>query len=374
MSLFFLTFLSLYATMHFVVWRGVRPLLPDSRFVEPVALCWMLLMIAAPMITRVLEQHGWDRGARFGAWLGYLWLGLLFIAFCLFAARGAVTLGLLLMQRFHVGLGPGLLTSPTSAGFVLLLTLVLGGYALFEAATIRTETIRINSASLPPGLERLRIVQISDLHLGLIHRRGMLAEVMAMTAALQPDLFVATGDIVDARLEHLEDLVPLCRSLDPPLGKYAVTGNHEVYAGLKNSLDFLEACGFTVLRNRSEALRPGLIIAGVDDPASGAARPEGEVLPARKEGFTLLLKHRPQIAPQSLGRFDLQLSGHTHRGQIFPFNLLTGLQYPLQNGLHLLSGGALIYASRGTGTWGPPMRLFSPPEITLFIVERPPSP
>lgn len=115
-------------------------------------------------------------------------------------------------------------------------------------------------------------------------------------------------------------------------------------------------------------------IVGVDDPATGTIQSEEELFPAKKAGWTLLLKHRPSVAPASLGRFDLQLSGHAHRGQIFPFNLLTALHYPQQDGLYTLAPGAYLYASRGTGTWEPPMRLFSPPEITLFIIERPLSP
>jgi predicted MPP superfamily phosphohydrolase len=374
MNFFLLSFVGIYGVMHYVVWRGVRPLLPLHPLVVPLALSWTLLMIAAPILSRLLERSGADLPARIAAWGGYLWLGFLFIAFALFALRALGSVLILLLNRIVPTLALSPLNAVASAVAILVLTLLLGGYALYEATAIRIETVKIRSSALPPELNSLRIVQLSDLHLGLIHREGTLRAVVEKIRKLQPDLLVATGDMVDARLDHLEELVPLTASLTPPLGKYAVTGNHEVYAGMKGALDFLQQGGFTLLRNQRMVIQPGLSIVGVDDPATGKAQPEEELLSAQKEGFTLLLKHRPLVNASTLGRFDLQLSGHAHRGQIFPFNLLTRLHYPQQDGLYPLATGAWLYTSRGTGTWGPPMRLFSPPEITLFIVERPLSP
>lgn len=374
MTLFLLSFIGIYGVMHYLVWRGVHPLLPSHPLVAPLALAWALLMIAAPLLSRLLERSGADLTARIAAWCGYLWLGFLFIAFSLFALRALCHALFLLLHRISPALAPGALNAPATAAAVLVLTLLLGGYALYEANNLHIETVRIHSAALPPEIPSLRIVQISDLHLGLIHRQRTLRTVTEKIRTLQPDLLVATGDMVDARLDHLEELLSLTASLTPSFGKYAVTGNHEVYAGMKGSLDFLRKGGFTLLRNQRVILRPGLSIVGLDDPATGTARPEEELFPQEKEGFTLLLKHRPLVDAGTLGRFDLQLSGHAHRGQIFPFHLLTGLRYPLQDGLYALTPDSHLYASRGTGTWGPPMRLLAPPEITLFIIERPLSP
>ena len=179
---------------------------------------------------------------------------------------------------------------------------------------------------------------------------------------------MATGDIVDAQLDHLQELIELWQQFDPPLGKYAVTGNHEYYAGLQQSLGFLQRSGFVMLRDQNTEVGDWLKLAGVDDPARGNHPDEVAVLGERSERFTLLLKHRPRFVEASAGLFDLQLSGHAHRGQIFPFNLLTGIEYPMQDGLYALAAGQRLYASRGTGTWGPPMRILSPPEITLIEI------
>ncbi|HKI52228.1 MAG TPA: metallophosphoesterase, partial [Geothermobacteraceae bacterium] len=258
------------------------------------------------------------------------------------------------------------LHGPTTALLVVLVVIAGSFYGLYEATSLRVETVRLETAKLPPGTPPIRIAQVSDMHLGLILREEALAPIVARLQQLQPDLLVATGDIVDAQLNHLQELVTLWQQLDPPLGKYAVTGNHEYYAGLNQALDFLQRSGFVMLRNQNTEVGDWLKLAGVDDPARGGAPDETAALGARSKRFTLLLKHRPRFAGESKGLFDLQLSGHAHRGQIFPFNLLTGLEYPLQNGLYTLAASQRLYTSRGTGTWGPPMRILSPPEISLI--------
>lgn len=375
MSLFLASFLSVYAAMHAALWFGLRPVLPTGRAGAAGLLGWAALMIAAPLLSRLCEKAGFDFAARTFAWAGYLWLGFVFIACSLLLLRGILNL-VLRLGRFLAPQGiPAPLTGGPAAVMVILLTLGFGLYALYEASEIRIETVPLTANDLPRELDGLRIAQISDLHLGLIHRQKTLEQVKALIESTRPDLIVATGDIVDAHIDRIEPLIATAASLYAPLGKFAVTGNHEGYVGLDGSLDFLRQSGFTVLRGESRILRPGLIIAGIDDPAVSRSRSESDVLPPFDSGsFVIFLKHRPLIEAGSPGRFDLQLSGHSHRGQIFPFTLLTGWRFPMQNGLYKLERGAHLYTSRGTGTWGPPMRLFAPPEITLFVLHREPMP
>jgi len=126
-----------------------------------------------------------------------------------------------------------------------------------------------------------------------------------------------------------------------------------------------------ILRGKAVTVEGVLNIVGVDDPTGGSVADEAQLLTSVRNGlFTLLLKHRPEIDDPSRGLFDLQLSGHTHRGQIFPFRFFTGMVYPLQDGLHDLGEGSYLYASRGTGTWGPPIRVLSPPEVTMIELIR----
>jgi predicted MPP superfamily phosphohydrolase len=373
MSLFLISFLTLYGGMHLLVFWGCHPLLKGHPALPTLTWIWMGLMIFSPILVRLLDRNGYELTARALAWIGYSWMGVLFLAFALFTLLGCWEL--LRWGGAHLisGLALPSLHTPASALIVLLLVLAAGFYGLYEANDLRVETVRIETAKLPAGTPAIRIAQVSDLHLGLIHREEALAPIIARLRQLQPDLLLATGDIVDAQINHLDELVALWQQFDPPLGKFAVTGNHEFYAGLEQALDFMHRSGFTVLRNRDQLAAANLRLVGVDDPTSNRGIDEPEILQRTKSAaFTILLKHRPRFEEASAGLFDLQLSGHAHRGQIFPFNLLTGIAYPMQDGLYTLPQGAKLYASRGTGTWGPPMRICAPPEITLFeIVPRP---
>ncbi|MBI4792474.1 MAG: hypothetical protein HY789_07095 [Deltaproteobacteria bacterium] len=145
-----------------------------------------------------------------------------------------------------------------------------------------------------------------------------------------------------------------------------------MYAGLGQSIDFLHRSGFTVLRNIGTNIKGMVTLVGLDDEAvPGAAVDEHALLQAHASDlFTVYLRHRPTVTAADAYLFDLQLSGHAHRGQIFPFKFVTGLRYPMQNGLYQLTDRGSLYTSRGTGTWGPPMRVLSPPEITVFEISR----
>jgi hypothetical protein len=262
--------------------------------------------------------------------------------------------------------------------FLSCLSVGLAAYSVAEAARIGVERTRYGTDRLPPSVPRVRIVQITDVHLGLVHRNPKARAIAERVRAERPDILVSTGDFVDGRIDHVEGLAEIFREIPAPRGKFAVLGNHEYYAGLPQSLSFTRRAGFTVLRGEAVTVDNAVRFAGVDDPASmgfGAPRGPGEAEllgdgpPGR---FTVLLKHRPAADPASYGRFDLQLSGHTHHGQIFPFRLFTRLAYPLLAGDHPLPGGGTLHVSRGTGTWGPPMRFLTPPEITVIDIERGP--
>jgi hypothetical protein len=181
---------------------------------------------------------------------------------------------------------------------------------------------------------------------------------------------------MDGKVQEEQEITALFRSIKAPYGKYAVIGNHEFSAGIEYSVTLLEKAGFVVIRNGA-ALPNGVVnIAGVDDPSArsyGMGIPVGEeeLLKGLPSGrFTILLKHRPKINKKSLGLFDLQLSGHTHGGQIFPLRLVLPFLYPQSRGLSKVGTQSYLYVSRGTGTLGLPIRLLSPPEITVIDLVR----
>jgi hypothetical protein len=177
---------------------------------------------------------------------------------------------------------------------------------------------------------------------------------------------------VDGQIDSLSGLADILKQVQPRYGKYAITGNHEFYAGLPNALKFTREAGFTMLRGEVITSAGPINIAGVDDPTGryfGVPKgtTEKELLSGLpKDTFTLLLKHQPMVNESTLGLYDLQLSGHTHKGQIFPFRYMVRIFFPHIAGWYDLSKGSYLYVSRGTGTWGPPIRFLSPPEVTVI--------
>jgi predicted MPP superfamily phosphohydrolase len=364
--LFIIVALSIYTVMHLVAYWGMRPLLVNHPAVPSLVVAWMALMTAAPFAVRFLERQGFELAARGVAWVGYTWMGFLFLAFSLFACIGAVELILFVAGRFAPALADLTIHGAVTATLACLLVLGVGLYGIYEAKCLTVERVELTSEKLTPS-QSIRIAQVSDLHLGLMLREEVLAPVVLKLAELKPDLIVATGDVVDAQINHIDELIELWRQIDAPLGKYAILGNHETYAGVAQSMEFLQNSGFTVLRNEARELGEALTLIGLDYERHA----EEPVLMGGQDNarYKVVLKHVPTVRPDVMGLFDLQLSGHTHKGQIFPFNLITGMKFPMLAGLYRLSGGSNLYTSRGTGTWGPPMRVGAPPEITLIEIK-----
>lgn len=369
---FLLLYLSVYPLVHYYAFRKFRTAFLPGRKTNIGIILFMSTMIAAPIVVRVAERAGIETGARFWAYASFSWMGLLFLflavsgAFDLlgFAIRAAEKIR---KRKFVKAQMPAQRLFTAQA----ILALAIFGYGLFEANDIRLEHITIASPKISERLGRIRIAQISDVHLGLIIREGRLKKILAGIQEARPDILVSTGDLVDGQLNHLTEEVALLAAFNPPLGKLAITGNHEFYAGLQDALAFTQGSGFTLLRHRG-VMVGGINFVGVDDPAAASfdseqAESEREVLFSQpRKNFTVLLKHRPKIDSDSLGLFDLQLSGHTHKGQIFPFNLLTWIFYPQRSGQLTSLDSGFLYLNRGTGTWGPPIRFLAPPEVTII--------
>ncbi len=370
MQLFLLTFFLVYGSAHgYFLLRAGQGLALGRSGVAWLSL-WLVAMVAAPVAVRLLERGGHELLARAVAYLGYCWMGFLFLFVSLMLVVDLVRFGRYLAV-FFVRVPPLPLFEPRPLFLgVCLVAAGIAVYGWFEAQQVRTVHLVIPTPKLPAGTPRVRIVQLSDLHIGLIVGDGRVSRVVRLIRRAAPDLVVATGDMVDGHVGHFDGVARLFRGLAPPLGMVAVIGNHECYAGLGPATAFLQRCGFQLLRNEQREAGPYLTLVGVDDPATGQpglSAVEGRLLAAvPRNRFVLLLKHRPEIPAASGGRFDLQLSGHVHGGQIFPFTLLTWLRFPVAAGLTRLSEGGALYVSRGCGTWGPPIRFLAPPEVTVI--------
>jgi predicted MPP superfamily phosphohydrolase len=379
MSLFLLSFFLIYGSMHVYALLKARSALAFGPG-ETLALLLLLgILLCAPIVTQLLSRHGYEGASRIVAHVGYLWMGFLFFLTCLNLSADLLRLPLWAMGRGGIAANAASVLAGRPAFLCIAgLAVALSAYAIVEASRIEVVRVRIVTDRLPASVPSLRIAQITDLHLGLIHRNGTAREVAAIVARERPDLFVSTGDLVDGQLDGVTALADILGGIPAPRGKFAVLGNHEYYAGIDRAIAFTRKSGFTLLRDESVTIDDAVRIAGVDDPAGArfgrtGGTSEAAVLGDRPDGrFTVLLKHRPQLDPASGGKFDLQLSGHTHHGQIFPFRLLTRLAFPLLAGDHPVPGGGILHVSRGTGTWGPPMRFLAPPEITVVDIVRSP--
>jgi len=373
MFFFFITFLFLYGGLHFYFFLKIRALAPDSPWLGLVAL-GLCLGLFAPFLLRAAERYGLEALAAFLSWVGYLWMAVLFL-FCVAAL-------LTDLYRFSLWLAGAafrveLLALAPSAWMRFCLPLVVAlaatAYGSYEACRVRVERLQIHSAKIPREAGPIRIVQISDVHVGVLVKGARLTALLREVHRAEPDLLVSTGDLVDGQLDSMAEAAAQFAAIRPRLGKYAVTGNHEYYAGLDEALAFTKAAGFTLLRGEAATVAGVIELVGVDDPtirALNASTPlatEQEAISRAAAGrFTILLKHQPHAKEDLLAGFDLQLSGHTHRGQIFPFSLATRLAFPYHSGSYQLPNGALLHVNRGTGTWGPPVRFLAPPEITVI--------
>jgi uncharacterized protein len=377
MTLFAISFFSLYGLLHFYIFMKAKSALALSLRSSLILVFFMLLMIAAPAIVRFLEKYELEVLARVVAYIGYTWLGFLFILVCASIAIDLYRL-LLYVASFVPGIDVGIdvLRSALSARayFLIGLSVSVGiaVYGSFEARQIRVETVIVRSAKIPARVSPLRIAQISDVHVGLIVRDDRLRRIMEQVKKTEPHLFVSTGDLVDGEVTSFGRLADMLREVNPRYGKFAITGNHEFYAGIEQAIAFTKRAGFTMLRGERTTIEEFLTIVGVDDP-SGLGMIKGDSDQEKKllaesspDRFTLLLKHRPDVERGSLGLFDLQLSGHVHKGQIFPFRLITRLFYPMYAGFYSLANNSSLYVSGGSGTWGPPIRFLAPPEVTLI--------
>ena len=370
---------------------GLR-LLPTLFALSPGAALLMGLALAGSAATIPLPFLGL-RGTRpplhdAWRWVGLLCMGWFSSMFVLTLARDA---GLLL--AWAAQWAGAVIDWPAarrwSAVAVPLLASAASLIGFFNARrTARVLRVDVPITGLPPALIGFSIVQLSDIHVGPTIKRGYIQRIVDAANRLEADAIAITGDLVDGSVAELREHIAPLAGLRARHGTFVVTGNHEYYAGAHAWIAELRRLGLRVLLNEhvlldargakgaqtDEEVGAGtLVLAGVTDftaghfDASHASDPEAALAGAPEAATTrVLLAHQPRSAPAAVDAgFQLQISGHTHGGQFFPWNLFVPLQQPFTAGLHRLRG-MWVYTSRGTGYWGPPKRFGAPSEITLL--------
>jgi predicted MPP superfamily phosphohydrolase len=377
MGLFlFLTIFSLlYSLLHAYAFVRAKQALAFGFPASVLVVAFMLIMVLCPAIVRLAESHGLEVAGKALAYIGYIWMGLLFLFVCASLVMDSYRLLIFLLRVITHREFSKISLSAQMVFFIgLSVSVFIAAYGLYQVFDIRTEHVTLKTTKIPEGIGKIRVVQITDVHLGLIVGEARLRTILQAVKDAKPDILVSTGDLVDGQPDNLKVLAKMLQEIQPRYGKFAVLGNHEYYAGLSRSLNFTKEAGFSMLRGTGTGVAGLVTIAGVDDPAGewyglSVRVDEKEMLSMYpREKFTILLKHRPSVEKEAIGLFDLQLSGHFHKGQIFPFVLVVRALYPYVSGLYDFKSGSYLYVSRGSGTWGPPIRFLSPPEVTVIDI------
>jgi predicted MPP superfamily phosphohydrolase len=361
--------LSLITGMHYYLWaRLVRdPHLPQTWARIATALI-VALGVALPLslvASRIVPQL-----SRPAAWVAFVWMGVGFLLVAFFGLADAGRLAAALVHRLR-GTGPAdgerrVFLARTLAAGVGAVVAGLSAIGVRNAlGAVQVKELDILLRGLPAELSGFRLVQISDLHVGALLRRDWVGQVVDRIGTLAPDLVAITGDLVDGSVAELRNQVAPLARIKAPRGVFFTTGNHEYYSGVEDWYAHLPTLGVRPLRNERVEIAPGLDLAGIEDPTGAPDLPLA--LRGRDASRALvLMAHQPrQFAEAARHGVSLTLSGHTHGGQIWPFSWLVALAQPYLAGLHK-RGESQLYVSRGTGFWGPPMRVFAPAEITLL--------
>lgn len=352
-TIFIILFSIIYSSLHYYVYSQIVSGLSLSRFAARIL---MLIMVCGIISFFTGEFLSRNYGISLLILPAFIWMGFLVIAFSIFIAADIIKL-------FYT------LPKYETTEVLLFLIAIIGSYSLVKG--IKLPIIRNTEISVPNiSLQKdgFNIVQLSDLHLDKIKSIEWLRQVIIKSNSCKPDLVLITGDIIDLEYQHLQVYTPIMRKLQAKYGVFSVTGNHEYYAGVQNYKKFINDCNITDISNKKVLIDNEIQLVGVPDEAAQQfqnVKPEliKTLQTCDLDKTTILLSHQPLHFEKAveLG-INLQLSGHTHAGQIPPMDLLVHIVFKYTYGLYHFNG-ASIYTTCGTGTWGPPMRLFSRSEI-----------
>ncbi len=372
-----LLFAGIIVGLHYYLARRlvVAPQWPEP--VESLLLGLVVVLAALLFVGPIAERFLTPDQAKWIVWPSALWMGVGWLVLV-----GLVFTDALIGLLGLFGSAEMLPVAARVRAFVLLLVVGPATISAVKSATSKpfVHQVRVGLDRWPDGVRPLRVVQITDIHIGVLLGRDFAQWLTDEVNRLQPDVIAVTGDLVDGTVEHLRERVAPFADLAAPLGVYFVTGNHDHYSGGRDWVAEIERLGLTPLRNRHVVLDVDgreVVLAGVDDHRGGYVPGDGgEDLDAALAGThddrpVILLAHDPTTFKAAKEHHvDLQISGHTHGGQIWPFHYLVRLAQPWVAGLHQ-ENGSTIWVSRGTGFWGPPMRLGAPAEITNLSIGSP---
>jgi predicted MPP superfamily phosphohydrolase len=357
--------ISICTFMHvYVFWRAASVPFVDQHISKKVLIGAAVILWALFYLGRVVGHGGTGILAVALEFMGMTWMAVLFLTFVLLVTIDLITLFGFLMPK----------VSPSLRGWALLAGVILSGIALFQGLRPPViETYEVSLPGLPKTLDGTVLVALSDMHLGSQLGEKWLAARVAQVNEQKPDIVVLLGDIFEGHGPADDQLISIFKKLNAPMGVWAVPGNHEFHGG--GNMSLFHAANFKLLRNSWTEIKPGLVLAGLDDLTAVhrnglSGDPVTETLMEHPAGAIILLSHTPwETEKAAKAGVDLMLSGHTHGGQIWPFDYLVRSRYPLLEGRYEIDGMTVIVC-RGTGTWGPRMRLWGASEILHVTLRR----
>jgi predicted MPP superfamily phosphohydrolase len=400
-----LLFLSIFfifsGLVAFYITRRLLGMTSLSRIRKLAVATGIVVILFISPITIMLRRYGMNnKGIDILVWTGYLGLGFLSFIFTFLVIRDVLCLPVAFLNKLKRILpaqpykrpDPAIPENPSRRGFlvnsmnygIMATASLTTGYGILEAKRVpEVKEVQIPITALPEDFHGFRIVQVTDLHVSPTIRRPYVEKVVEIVNSLNADIIALTGDLVDGTISQLSDDVAPLKNIQSAQGNFFVTGNHEYYFGVIDWATQIKRLGFSILLNEYRMITRGhgsLLLAGVTDYRGGnflhshRSDPIKAIAGAPAADVKILLAHQPKsIFDAARAGFDLQISGHTHGGQFFPWNLVVGLNQPFVSGLHNYKN-THIYVSRGTGYWGPPVRVGAPSEITLIKLVSPGSP
>jgi hypothetical protein len=368
-------FLGIALTVHglvnfYIFIRGWQALPKESYFRVPYLVIFLFLALSY-IAGRVLERYSICVTSDYLIWIGSFWLGIMLYLF-----MGVLLCDILRLANWIAGVIPvpsDLYTkvkqfAAMAVAGTAVITILAGFYNTLHP---RINTIAIDVPKAAGGRTSLDMALVTDIHLGTIISNSRLQKMVDMVNVIRPDVVLLAGDIVDEDLAPIiqNNLGDLLRTIRSKYGTYAVTGNHEYIGGVEQACRYLAENGVTVLRDRAVLIDNSFYLVGREDRSIGQfvgkrRMPLESIMKQVDRALpVIMMDHQPfGLSEAARHSVDLQLSGHTHHGQLWPFNYITRLIYEVSRGLSQI-GGTNIYVSCGYGTWGPPARVGTIPEV-----------